>query len=269
MNSVIPILLYHSVADDAASLFQRWAVSPELFNAHMAYLHAHRYTALTMTEYIQALNSPVMRLPERPVLITFDDGLADFATGAVPVLRRYGFASTLYITTGYVGETSRWLTPEGEGSRPMLTWEQISQLKQDAVECGAHSHTHPQMDILSPAAARDEIQRSKRLLEDHLGEPVTTFAYPHGYYSTAVRRAVQEAGFTSACAVKHAISMTGDDRFALARMIISPDVSIDIFEKMLAGSVLPVAWTHERIQTRIWRVVRRVRHSVEHFHNLR
>jgi peptidoglycan/xylan/chitin deacetylase (PgdA/CDA1 family) len=264
MSAAVPILLYHSIADHVAPPFRNWSVPPKLFDEQMAYLYAHRYTPLTVSEFVHRITAPMLKLPERPVVITFDDGFADFATGAVPVLRRYGFASTLYITTGYIGKTSRWLTEEGEGERPMLTWEQVAGLKNDAVECGAHSHTHPQMDLLSPDTALDEIHRSKSLLEGYLNEPVLSFAYPHGYYSAAVRRAVQAAGFTSACAVKHAMSTTHDDRFALARIIISPDVQVATFAKLLAGLHVPAAWTNERIKTRLWRMVRRVRHSVKY-----
>jgi hypothetical protein len=94
-------------------------------------------------------------------------------------------------------------------------------------------------------------------LEHQLGRQVATFAYPHGYYSAAVRRLVQEAGYSSACAVKQAMSATTDDRFALARIIVTDTDDMDRFGRLLAGRGLPVAPVRERVQARGWRFVRR------------
>jgi peptidoglycan/xylan/chitin deacetylase (PgdA/CDA1 family) len=257
MASLVPILLYHSISEHVTPRFRRWSVRPETFATHMAYLHQHHYTPLTVTHLAKAMSDRRLHLPDRPVVVTIDDGLADFYTGALPVLTHYSFPATLYVTTGFVGGTSRWLSRVGEGMRRMLTWSQIADVQAGGIECGAHSRSHPQLDILAPAAARDEIVHCKNELEHQLGRQVATFAYPHGYYSAAVRRLVQEAGYSSACAVKHAMSATTDDRFALARIIVTDTDDIDGFGQVLAGRGLPVAPVRERMRARGWRVVRR------------
>ncbi|MDB5057779.1 MAG: polysaccharide deacetylase [Chloroflexi bacterium] len=259
MSSPVPILLYHSVSLHTTPQFRRWAVRPEVFAAHMAYLRGHQYTAITVTQLARAMTERNAALPDRPVVITFDDGLADFYSGALPVLKEYGLTATLYVTTGLVENTSRWLSPLGEGARTMLTWSQISEIQANDIECGAHSLSHPQLDIVSSAAARAEIMRSKGELEQRLGRQVATFAYPYGYYSAAVRRYVQEAGFMSACAVKHAMSATDDDRFALARIVVTDTDESDLggFSGLLGGNGLAVAPKGEQLRTRGWRAVRR------------
>ncbi len=251
MKTLIPVLLYHSVADDVAPGFRRWSVRPEMFTAQMEYLSKNGYTPITVTQLAATMADHKRGLPLRPVVITFDDGLADFYTTAWPILHNFGFPSTLYIVTGHVEETSAWLAADGEGDRPMMTWSQVREVCED-VECGAHSHSHPQLDTLHLDAVRDEIVRSRDTLEEHLGQPVMSFAYPHGYYSPGVRRLVQEAGFSSACGVKHAMSVLSDDRFALSRIIVSSDVNVQSFSRLLAGEGLPVA-PGERIQTKMWR----------------
>ena len=256
MSAIVPILLYHSIAKDVTSQYSKWAIPPEMFATHMAYLHECQYTPITVTQFVQALTQQHLLLPNHPIILTFDDGLADFYTGALPVLQGYGFAATLYITTGFVGGTSRWLRHEGEGRRSMLTWTQIARINASGVECGAHSYSHPQLDILSVAAARDEIVRCKIELEQHLGRPVETFAYPYGYYSLIVRRLVQQAGYTSACAVKHALSGLTDDRFALARIIVARNTDVAGLDRLLAGRGLHVAPLRERLQTKGWRLMR-------------
>lgn len=254
MNSRVPILLYHSIARDPAPQHRRFVLSPELFAAHMAYLRSCGYTAITISQLVHAMSTRGARLPERPVAITFDDGLADFYTAALPILTRYGLVATLYVTTGFVGHASGWL---GRAARPMLTWAQLTEVGASGIECGAHSHTHRQLDTLPLAAARDEIVGCKEILEQRLGQPVVSFAYPHGYYSAAVRRMVQQAGYTSACAVKHAMSTTRDDRFALARIVVAADTNVERFAGLLAGRSLPIAPMRERVRTRGWRLVRR------------
>lgn len=255
MPTPVPILLYHSVARDAAPRYRDYALSPETFAAQMAYIYEHGYTPVTISFLAAALRGDAA-LPERPIAITFDDGLADFYDGALPMLRQYGFAATLYITAGYIEATSRWLEREGESQRPMLTWKQVAEIGAAGIECGAHSLTHPQLDTLPLASARDEIFRCKAILEQHLAAPVRTFAYPHGYHGPAVRRLVQEAGYSSACAVKHAMSSTADDPFALARVVISAGTDMRTFAGWLSGHELAIAPRRERLQTRGWRVAR-------------
>ena len=191
----IPILMYHSISQHASRKFKPFAVSPEQFAEHMAYLHRQEYTPITVTQLAQTFSSGQTSLPERPVVLTFDDGFADFFTDALPVLKRFHFTATLYVTTGFINGTSRWLQHEGEASRPMLTWQQLAEISRQGIECGAHSHSHPQLDTLPIAEATREIVQSKQLLEEHLGLDVTSFAYPFGYYTHDVQKQVQIAGF--------------------------------------------------------------------------
>lgn len=259
MQHCIPILLYHSVAEKVSKAYRRWAVHPTLFAAHMAYLQKAGYTPFTVTELVQTMIYAPASLPVKVVVITFDDGLDDFYTGALPVLRQYHFPATLYITTGYVEGVSNWLADVGEGERPMMNWQQIAELSAHGIECGAHSHTHSELDTLPQAQAFDEIIHSKAILENKLGQPVLSFAYPHGYHNRTVWQMVQDAGFTSACGVKHAMSSIRDDRFALARIIVSGNTSVTGLAELLAGKGLPISPMCEQIRTKLWRLLRQWR----------
>lgn len=253
----VPILLYHSISPVASGRFRPWTVPPRRFAEHLALLAELGYQPVTMSQLDDACSGAGPRLPPRPVAITIDDGFADFASAALPALERYGFASTLYVTTGYLGGGAGWLAREGEGRRRMLSWEQVADLAGRGVEIGAHSHSHPKLDELGTRAARDEIRRSRRLLEDHLQRPVRSFAYPHGYHGPRIRRLVVEEGFGSAAAVRHAMSATDDDRFARARIIVGADTSLARLQALLRGEGLPQAPYRPPLRSGVWRATRR------------
>lgn len=252
----IPILLYHSISDGGTPEFRTWTLPPEVFAAHMEYVSGAGFTALTATDLADLLDAG-RPLPDKPVVITFDDGFADFTAEAEPVLRHHDLAATFYITTKYVGGTSEWLAPQGEGDRPFLGWDEIAAIDQELVEIGAHGHTHSMLDVLPASEAEFEITESKRLLEDHLGRPVVSFAYPHGYSSSRVRQAVRDAGFTSACSVAHALSSTAVDPFAMPRIIVSVDTSVDDLAQLIRGGGLRIAPFREQYRTKGWRIARR------------
>ncbi len=257
----IPILMYHSLSSSATPGFRQFTVSPALFSEQMAYLHRCRYTPLTVTQFVNARSKGAFALAEHPVILTFDDGFADFFTDALPVLKQYNFTATLYITTAFIGGTSQWMRREKETIRRMLSWQQVREIAKNGIECGAHTHMHPQLDTLSAGAARYEMAHSKALLEDHLGQAVHSFAYPYGYQTARLRQLARETGFSSACAVKHAKSSITGDAFCLPRLMVRADASLDTFVALLEhGAASPLAAARAiylRARTPAWQLVRR------------
>ena len=257
-NSGIPILLYHSVDNKVSSGFEKWSVRPSTFNDHMAFLHAEGYVTWTVTQLVEAMNNDTSAWPEHLVILTFDDGFADFHANALSILAKYSYTATLYITTGYVGDTSRWLHREGEGQRPMLTWEQIAEIHAAGIECAAHTACHSHLDTLPLTAAKVEIEKSKQALEEQLGQPVLSFAYPYGHYTEAVRDLVGRAGFTSACAVKEGMSSLQDDHLALARVTVVRDMDVHQLGAVVRGEGLQVAPFPKQFRTRVGYLARRI-----------
>jgi peptidoglycan/xylan/chitin deacetylase (PgdA/CDA1 family) len=256
----IPILMYHSISHSATPKLKQFTVPPSLFAHQMLYLYQQAYTPITVTQFVTMRSQRNVVLPERLVVITFDDGFADFYLEALPVLQRFGFPATLYVPTAFINGTSCWLESERETGRSMLTWQQLREISAQGIECGAHSHKHLQLDVLPTAVARNEIVLSKKLLEDHLQQEIFSFAYPYGYHTASIQRLVRETGYTSACAVKYAMSSETDDPFALARLLISPDSHIEEFAALLTGHGSSPETTayklYARARASAWRLAR-------------
>jgi peptidoglycan/xylan/chitin deacetylase (PgdA/CDA1 family) len=213
------------------------------------------FTCLTVSALVDAIDHDA--LPEKPLAITFDDGGSDFADNVLPLLARYDLPSTMYVPSAYVGRFLSWSRNEPHVGRQIMNWDVLRSLNPELVELGAHSATHPQLDVTSRAQRRREIIDSKAQLEAGLGRPIRSFAYPHGYHSASVRRLVHEAGFDSASACGNRWSHTGDDRFALSRLTVFGDLTVAALETLLTSP--PMQQPTPRIIPRFgWRCVRRV-----------
>jgi peptidoglycan/xylan/chitin deacetylase (PgdA/CDA1 family) len=241
------VLLYHRIAVDPRDPF---AVSPSLFADHVALIAGSGCSAITIGELADGLRG-ARRLPPHPVAVTFDDGFA-CTPSAVATLARNALRATVYVTAGAI-------------DRPgALRRDQLVGLaaRDDVIQLGAHSVTHPHLDALPHRLMRAEVTASKSLLEQLIDGPLDTFAYPYGSYDAHVRRAVVAAGFRSAAAVKNAISHRDDDPWALARYTVTNADDPSHLEAVLNGHGAPRAWRGQRVRTRAVRAARRARGRV-------
>jgi len=250
----VPILMYHEIAprSEAAS---RLAVTPEAFAEQLAWLHQEGCQTVTAAELSAVLAGDAGELPDRPVVLTFDDGYADFHTRAMPMMEQYGFRATVFVTTGWVDDAG----PLPTGRRPgrMMSWSQVEEAAQARFEVAAHSHLHPQLDRVSPKRLREELQVSKAQLEDKTGSPVTGLAYPFGYSNARVRHAARELGHSYACAVSNVMMSDRSDLLALPRLTVRRSTRIPTFQHLVRGSSLRRIFMKDRALTKGWAVARR------------
>ena len=252
----VPILLYHSVSETPSPAMRDFTVSPARFARQLDAIAATGATVLTVSQYVAALDAGT--LPARVVIITFDDGFADFYDHALPALGERALPCTLYVTTGFL-EGRPGLRVSGRPLDRMLQWRQLRELRAVGIELGAHSHSHFYLDTLSRDVARDEIVSCKTFLELEVQHPVSSFAYPNGHLSSSVKRLVIEAGYDSACGVRNALSSERDDRFRLARLTVRSSTDDDTFLAWLDGRGASVAPRRELLKTRAYRAYRRSR----------
>jgi peptidoglycan/xylan/chitin deacetylase (PgdA/CDA1 family) len=213
----IPILAYHSFTGSVSKAWQ-YALEPTLLDEHCAYLRERNYFSLTVSECLQ---SKQMALSSRPVALTFDGAFADFEL-VLPILNKYQFSATLFVPTGAVGKKSTWL--EASQHRPIMDWNALRGLAN--IEIGSLGHAHLHLTQVSEQEAKDDIERSKRTLEDELGLPCQSFAYPYGETNERVMKLVKEADFFTGCTLQAEISTLEHDPYALPRFAITQKMSL-------------------------------------------
>jgi peptidoglycan/xylan/chitin deacetylase (PgdA/CDA1 family) len=183
----VPILLYHRVdrhVPTLSTIAKRLTVVRQDFAAQMSWVRRHGFHALTQRQLFGALEHGTP-LPCRPLLVTFDDGYSDIFDNAAPVLRRLGMPATMYVIT------DRPPLPNSG----FLTWRGVRELERTGFDIGSHTVTHRPLTILSNQEVVEELVRSRRELERHLGHPVQWLAYPHGAVDARIVELARRAGY--------------------------------------------------------------------------
>jgi peptidoglycan/xylan/chitin deacetylase (PgdA/CDA1 family) len=247
--SRVPILMYHEIREQPLPGFEKYSVTPKAFAAQMRWLALRGYRTIGLDEL---LAGAVPDRPARPILITFDDGFRGAAEHAAPVLRRQGFTAVFFLVAGLVGGTSRWLRDELGQELPLLDWGVARQLEREGFRCGSHAWSHTRLTELSPGDCREELERSRSVLQDELGHPVQDLAYPHGAYDQRVRELAGRSGYRSACSVRIGLSGADDDRLALARVPICGRDSLPDFVWRLRTGQTPRKYMRDKMRS-AWR----------------
>ncbi|MEP7382684.1 MAG: polysaccharide deacetylase family protein, partial [Gemmatimonadota bacterium] len=214
----LPILMYHRVAMTGPSQRARWRVTPTAFAGQMQALAERGFCTIRLADWQRAMDQG-RPLPERPILLTFDDGYADFADHAWPLLRRHGFGALAFLVSGSVGRHNSW--DADATTEPLMDWDVIRRLRDEGVEFGAHSVTHRRFTVLSPSDAFEEAARSRQRLEDELQLPVDTFAYPYGAEDPVTRHVVGAAGFQFGLSVRSGPARRNAPWLALPRIEVT------------------------------------------------
>jgi peptidoglycan/xylan/chitin deacetylase (PgdA/CDA1 family) len=250
----VPVLLYHSVSADPPAWIAPFTVSPGVFAAHLDAVRDSGRQPLTVSDYMDAARG-ITVMPANPVVITIDDGFADFRHTVLPALAERGLPSTLYVTTGSLADRPQEsVLPPAD----MLRYSELAELEAAGVEIGAHSHSHRQMDLLPAGQAEKEIVVSGTILAEALGHPIRSFAYPHGYWRRTVRRLVGEAGFDSCCAVGESLSPAGEHPLAISRLMIREHHDAAAIAQWLRPGGARVISARHRVLSFGWRQYRRV-----------
>ncbi|MFF4291270.1 polysaccharide deacetylase family protein [Streptomyces sp. NPDC001633] len=253
----VPILMYHAVTFAPTPAVRALSVTPDAFAEQLAALADGGFTPLTAAALATAWRGGGP-LPDRPVLITFDDGYEGVHRYALPALARYGFPATLFLSTGWL----RGPYDTGDAPDTMLDWRQVRELATAGVEIGGHSHGHPPLDGLDDRRLRQEVLRCREVIAEEVGTAPESFAYPYGHSDRRVRGMVRGLGFRQALAVGNALAARAQGPYALARLTVRRRTGTEEFARLVEGRGLVRAYAADRVLTKGYALVRRARQVV-------
>ena len=249
----LPVLLYHHVGPLRPGTYPELTVAPEKFERQVRWLAQRGYVGIPPSAWL-AWCKEGRALPERPVLLTFDDAYADLTEHAFPVLRRYGFSAAVFVVTGQIGGTNAWDEKLGSGRHQLMTAEQIRHWAGQGIEFGAHSRSHADLRALQDSDLADEITGSGGNLAELLGTRVLSFAYPYGTHNDAVRKQVGSS-FALAFGVEEGLNCLKTGLSLLRRTMVQPDDSFNDFACRVRLGWSPI----RRVRARVVRAIRRSR----------
>lgn len=228
-----PILMYHRIAIDGPAALAQWRTAPAAFEEQLAHLRDNGWYGVSLSRLHQALHEGAA-LPERSVMLTFDDATRDFLDHAVPLLNRYGFPATLFVPVGHVGSAALWDAAHGDPA-PLLDWDEIRALRFRDVALGAHGVSHRPLTALHADEVVRELAEGRFRLERELDGEVRAIAYPYGAFDPAVRDAAFETGYRLAFSCADGLISQDADSVVLKRREVVGGMTLAHFAALIAG----------------------------------
>lgn len=226
----ITILIYHRVGGGSDSAVD---LDPEAFDRQLAHLAAH-HDVISLDTALDRLTNPAPDVPEHSVVITFDDGTADFTDVSVPALVRHSLPATLYAATLFIDEATMF--PWGA---PPTSWAALRDaVSTGLVTVGSHTHSHWLLDRQGAATVEADLDRSCELIGEHLGAAPAHFAYPKALPGSAAAEIAVRRRFRSAALAGSRVNRPGRaDPCRLARTPIQRGDGFEWFAAKAAGGL--------------------------------
>lgn len=202
--------MYHYVSQPPpnADVYRRdLSVTPERFAEHLQYLRKAGYVSVTLDDLLYALTAG-RSLPDKPVVLTFDDGYADNYENAFPLLSANGFIGHFFIITDFVNQ----------GRDGYLSWPQIEEMAAAGQRFGSHSRDHPDLGNKSVNYLVWQALGSKESIEEHLGYHPRWIAYPSGKYDSQTIAVYHSAGYWGGLTTQQGAQQSLDKIFELQRI---------------------------------------------------
>ena len=220
------MLTYHALVERPDEL-DRWPPAARLyvftldeFRRHLDHLTAERFTTVSLADLVR-WQAGQAELPEKPILLSFDDGHRSNAELALPELRQRGQKAIFFITAGRIG-TDAW-----------VTWPDLRALLDAGMEVSSHTLTHQSPSTVSRDALRHELAESKRVLEEGLGGAADFVASPTGYDSRHFGPLAREVGYLAALQGVIGRNRRSTDPFAMRRFVLKRSMGFDLFRQLV------------------------------------
>lgn len=184
----VNILMYHSISDGPGPT----CIPLKTFQHQLNSLQEHGYQPISLANFVACYQGE-REFPSRPVVITFDDGFADFAENAFPELQARGWPATVFLPAGLMGKCENWQGKLEPTPRRLMDWPQVVELSKQGIDFGGHGMTHPDMTKLTSQELQHETRESREVIQRHLGgSPPVSFAPPYGLSNVIVRNEIRK-----------------------------------------------------------------------------
>ncbi|HJX01821.1 MAG TPA: polysaccharide deacetylase family protein, partial [Candidatus Humimicrobiaceae bacterium] len=199
-RNYIPIIGLHAIEDHIREPIE---IYTEQFDELCRILKENGYETIAFTDLLNYIDFG-KAMPEKPVIITSDDGYQDVYTNGFPILKKYGYKMTVFLVTGAIGnsdadrKTNKYFNQDTNVIRPMLTWPEIIEMHEYGNEFLSHTVNHVRLGQSSNEEFLDELEQSKKDIESHLGSEVLFFAWPYDNNSPSKWPLIPEAGYRGA-----------------------------------------------------------------------
>lgn len=172
----VPVLMYHSITDDMKYIeYSINAVSPNDFEQQLKKINELQMQTLFFEDLEE------IHKYSKPIILTFDDGFEDFYYNAFPLIKKYNVKATLFMIVGYINCSN------------YCTLEQLREMVNSGlVKIESHTMSHPKLTLLDGEDLKDQINRSSSLLEEYLGNEISSICYPYGLYNKNVDTLVKQ-----------------------------------------------------------------------------
>jgi len=226
----VPILMYHYISaapSPTDRLRVGLSVAPDMFEAQMKLLSDAGFTSITLFDLYDHLATG-KTLPDKPVILSFDDGYRDNYENAFPILQKYGLRGTFFVLTA----------PADAGDPAYLTWPMIKEMSEAGMDIQLHAKEHVDLRHRNYDYLVWEIIGGRESIEAHTGRPVVFMSYPSGKYDDAVLQFLKKHNFWAAVTTQPGSRQSLANALTLPRVRIAGQTSLTGFSKMM-GIVTP------------------------------
>lgn len=223
----VPILMYHylSVPPEGADRYRLdLSVAPDLFAAHLDRIQAEGYTAISFYDLVAHLTQGAP-LPDRPIILTFDDGYRDNYDNAFPLLRQHQMKATFFIVSDFIDEAR----PE------YISWDMAREMLAAGMSIESHSRNHATLRKRDNDYLVWQILGSLETIEYELGVRPRFISYPAGEYDQATIEIARGANYWAGITTKQGVIQSSDALFELQRVRIRGSTTPDEIAALLAA----------------------------------
>lgn len=218
----VPVVLYHKV-NVTAEANNDYQTTVDIFKQQMKYLADNGYTTLSAQQYYDIISGNAVA-PDRPILLTFDDGTPDFYNNAYPVLKQYGMKAVAFIVSDWIG-----------GGYSMSKTQLEALANDPNIDLQNHTKTHKDLTKLTQSEAEAEIAATNTYLKGITGKDAWMLAYPNGAFNATVAQTAANQGIKLAFKVGSGITTPSSDKFGLGREMVLVTDTLATFATKIQG----------------------------------